>query len=147
MSKYYYDGTPQKESFFAAHVKLITFLIVIGLFLLICGPIFVMSAVEYWGAGMDTRPKMTTTDVITISEWDQTLELKQITQYACREKVGQHEIHVTVEIEPHYTMVVRADKNTRVVIYCELLNNDTNEQLNVLTDDIRAYIKHVEQYD
>lgn len=147
MSKYYYDGTPQKESFFAAHVKLITFLIVIGLFLLICGPIFVMEAVEYWGAGMDTRPKMTTTDVITISEWDQTLELKQITQYACREKVGQHEIQVTVEIEPRYTMMVRADKNTRVVIYCELLNNDTNEQLDVLTDDIRAYIKHVEQYD
>ena len=136
------------KQFISNHVKLVTFLTVITLFLLICGPIFVLEAREYWGAGMDTRKEMTSNDVIVLSELDETLYVDQITgKYRCKEKVGKNEIRVTVEIKPRYTLDIRADKNTRVIVYCELLDNENNEQLNVLTDDIRSYIKHVEKYD
>lgn len=137
----YSDGTEKTETFFSTHVRLITFLITIGVFLLIFGPIFVLEAKEYFGQDNDARPKMQLYDVITLSEQDSEIFKKQLTKYQCSESVqeGENTTLIRIDIEPHYRLFATTDDQTGVVVFCELLNEKTGYKLDVLTDDLRAY--------
>ena len=143
-----YSDKPKKESFFANHVKLITFLIVIGVFLLITVPIFVMNATRWFGAGMDTRPKMTQRDVILLSELEmEAIPLDRVTQFACEEDIELNVIKVEVKIDPHYTMYVVANKNTHRIVSCRLVNEKRSEEKDVLKDDMQAYFDYVKRFE
>ena len=130
----------QTETFATRNVRLITFLITLGVFLAVFLPIAYMEAREYFRQGEDTRPKMTTYDLVVLSEQPE-IRVEQLRKFACEEKKqsGQNFVLITIEIDPHYTVMASADTATGVVGYCHVLNNETNEELDVLTEDLRAY--------
>ena len=131
------------ENFFTRNVRLMTFLITIGMFLVVVGPIFVLEASEYWGKGGDARPDMTTGDLIVLSDIKGALRVSDITKFSCdeRDQDGTPYVLVTVDIEPHYTMMASAEKATGKVIYCEVLSNETGEKVDVLTGDVRLFLQ------
>jgi hypothetical protein len=135
------DTKGQTETFFTRHVHLLTFLITIGMFLLVLGPIFVLEAKHYFGQEQDGRPQMKLYEVITLSEQDGDLFKKQLTKYMCEESVqeGKNTTLIRIDIEPHYRLFATTDDLTGVVVYCKLLNEDTGDEINVLEDDVRAY--------
>ena len=134
--------TGSTESFFSRHVKLITFLATVGVFLAIFGPIFVLEAKDYFGQDEDTRPEMKLYDLVLLSEQEGGIALKQLTQYACMETTSDDGSVVVVKIsfaDDRYMVIATADKNTGMVVECQVLDNDTNQQLDVLNDDLRAH--------
>ena len=128
------------ESFASRNVRMITFLITLGVFLAAFLPIAYMEAREYFRQGEDTRPQMTVYELVVLSEQPE-IRLAQLQKFACEtdKKSGQNFVLITIQIDPHYTVMASADTATGVVGYCHLLNNETNEELDVLVDDIRAY--------
>ena len=137
----YSEGSEKTATFFSTHVRLITFLITVGVFLLIFGPIFVLEAKEYFGQDSDARPKMQLYDVITLSEQNSDILKKQLTQYQCDEskQEGENTTLIRIYLEPYYILMATTDDQTGVVVYCTLLNDKTGTKLNVLEDDLRAY--------
>ena len=141
----YYNDTKRKDSFFATHVKLITFLIVVAVFLLLFGGIFVMNAREWFGG--DTRPAMTKRDVVLLStmELDSGISIDTVTQFECKETVGQTYIEVILEVEPDYTVIIIANPNTKIITSGRLLNNTRNEAKDLFEDDIEAYFSYLDK--
>ena len=130
------------ENFFTRHVKLLTFLITVGVFLAIFGPIMVLEADSRWGHTDDTRPLMTSDDLIALqTSSGGAIQWKKLTQYACdeNEQEGEGLVLLTVDIAPHYTMIATGNINTGLLEYGEILSNQTGERANILTDDLRAY--------
>lgn len=146
----YEDTKPRKtEGFFSNHVKLMTFLIVIAVFLLIAGPLFILNATK-WFSPKDTRPEMTQRDVIWLSNLQKEsgeIVLDKVTQFACEETTEASYIRVTVSIKPSYTMIVLANKDTRLISSCTLVHNSRNETKDVFRDDIKAYFEYVSKYE
>ncbi|MBQ7346957.1 MAG: hypothetical protein IJW55_03295 [Clostridia bacterium] len=128
------------ETFFSRNVRLITFLITLGVFLAAFLPIAYLEAREYFGQDADTRPKMTTYDLIILSEQPE-IKMSQLTKFACEEsrQEGQNFSLIQLYIEPNYIVMASADTATGMVVYCKMLNNETNEEIDVLEDDVRAY--------
>ena len=126
------------ETFFTRHVRLITFLITLGVLLAVFLPIAYMEAKEYYGQHSDSRPKMEIYDLVILSEQPEILP-KQLTKYACIESKKTGFSLIEIEIEPHYTVYASVDAETGTVVYCSLLNHETNEKIDVLTADLRAY--------
>ena len=144
MSKYYSDNQ-RKDSFFATHVKLITFLSVVIVFLLVFGGVFVMNARE-WFSG-DTRPAMTKRDVVLLSSMklDSGIPVDRVTQYQCKETVGQSYIEVVLEVEPDYTVLIIAHPSTKIITSGRLINNKRNETKDIFEDDIEAYFSYLDK--
>ena len=134
--------TRKTESFFSRHARLITFLATLGVFLAIFGPIFVLEAKDYFGAGADTRPDMKLYDLILLSEQEDDLTLRQLTKYACKETVSDDKATTVVKVEVdngRYLVIATANRSTGKVVECQMLDNETNVQLDVLKDDLRAH--------
>ena len=141
----YYKGNQRKDSFVANHIRLITFLSVVGVFLLVFGSIFVMNA-RQWFSG-DTRPAMTKRDVVLLSSMklDTGIPVDRVTQYQCKETVGQSHIEVILEVEPDYTVVIEAHPNTKIITAGRLINNKRNETKDIFEDDIEAYFSYLDK--
>ena len=144
MSNYYKDNQ-RKDSFVANHIRLITFLSVVGVFLLVFGSIFVMNA-KQWFSG-DTRPAMTKRDVVLLSSMklDTGIPVDRVTQYQCKETVGQSHIEVVLQVEPDYTVVIEAHPNTKIITAGKLINNKRNETKDIFEDDIEAYFSYLDK--
>ena len=134
------DTKGKTETFFTRHVRLITFLITLSVLLAVFLPIAYMEAKEYYGQHKDSRPKMEVYDLVILSE-QPAIHRKQLTKFACveSEKRDQNFCLIQIEIEPHYTVFASADLLTGEVVYCTILNHETNETIDVLTADLRAY--------
>lgn len=144
MSNYYSDRK-RKDSFVANHIRLITFLSVVTVFLLVFGGIFVMNAREWFGG--DTRPAMTKRDVVLLSSMklDSGIPVDRVTQYHCKETVGQSHIEVVLEVEPDYTVVIVAHPSTKIITSGRLINNKRNETKDIFEDDIEAYFSYLDK--
>ena len=144
MSNYYRDNQ-KKDSFFSTHIKLITFLSVVLVFLLVFGGVFVMNAREWFGG--DTRPAMTERDVVLLStmKLDSGISIEKVTQFECKETVGQTHIEVIVEVESDYTLIVKANPNTKIITEGKLINNKRNETKDLFEDDIEAYFSYLDK--
>lgn len=132
---------PRKtENFFSRNVKLITFLITVGVFLAVFGPIMMLEAKDYFGQENDGRPQMTAYDLTLLSEQG-AINLNRLTKYACEESEpdGQNFVMIQIDIEPCYKLFASASKGTGAVEYCKILNLETNEEIDVLTTDMRVY--------
>lgn len=129
------------ENFFTRNIKLMTFLITVGVFLLVFAPIAVMEASVYWGENADARPDMTTSDLIRLSDQKSVLRVADITKFTCDERDQEGYVLVTVDIAPHYTMMASAEKGTGKVIFCEVLSNKTSEKVDLLTEDVRLFLQ------
>ena len=133
------------ENFFTRNVRLITFLVTLGVFLALFLPIAIPKVREYWGQEVDTRDKLTLQRLVTLSEQKDGIALRQLTEYQCEEQEKDFEIWCYIDVEPCYQVLAVADKKTRLVVYCTLLNVDTGESVDVLTEDIRAYVNGISQ--
>ena len=135
------DTKGKTENFFSRNVRLITFLCCIAVFLVIFGPIAVLEARDYLTAEHDTRPQMTLNDVIGLSDWKGNISASQIKKFACDEQDKDDVIYYYIDIEPYYMLLSVADKNTGKLIYCELSNLDTGKTVDVLKEDVRAFLQ------
>ena len=140
----YYSGE-KKPSFFSTHIKLITFLSVILVFLLAFGSIFVMNAKE-WFSG-DTRPNMTRSDLIFLStlELESGIPIDRVTQFESEENKSNEAIEVVLEVEEDFTVKVYANPNTRLILSGVLINNKRNETRDLFNDDINQYFDYLDK--
>lgn len=134
------DTKGKTETFFTRNVRLLTFLITLGVLLVAFLPIAYLEAREYYGQRNDSRPKMQVYDLVILSEQPE-IQGKQLTKFACEENNQKDKgfCLVQIEIEPQYTVFASVDTMTGKVVYCTMLNNETNEKIDVLTADLRAY--------
>ena len=137
----YYATAGQTENFFSRNVRLITFLITIGVLLVILGPIAVLEAKDYFVPDYDSRPQMTKGDVIRLSQLDGYIPHSAITKFACVEDDHDYEVYYYIDIEPSYKLLAIAEKKSGVLIYCQLSNLDTGESVDVLSEDVEAFFK------
>jgi hypothetical protein len=134
------DTKGKTENFFSRNVKLITFLCCIAVFLLIFGPIAVLEARDYLTRDYDTRPQMTLNDAIMLSDQNGNIRATQVEKFAGEKKVNPDGFYYYIDIEPHYQLLAVADKNTGMLIYCQIANLDTGETVDVLKEDVRAFL-------
>jgi len=134
----YYATAGKTENFFTRNVRLITFLITLGVLLVILGPIAVLEAKNYFVPDYDSRPQMTKADVIRISQMNYIPE-KAIREFASVEDEHDYEIYYYIDIEPNYKLLAIADKKSGMLIYCQLSNLGTGESVNVLEEDVEAF--------
>ncbi len=132
------DTAGQTENFFTRHVKLITFLVTVGLFLVVVGPILIFGVAQDWMEPHDL-PKMKVEDVIALSEQNTNLKLSQFTCFEGEMQEWSFGDYYVIEIGSRYTLVCGADPKTEVVFYCELKDSVTERQLDVMNEDMRAY--------
>ena len=133
---------PKKtESFFSRNVRTITFLICITLFLIAFVPIAVLEAYDYLSKLGDVRPDMTLIDVIALSDRDGAISVSQISGFSGTESKGDDTTYYYFDIEPYYTVLAVADNDTKMLLYCQLANLETGETVDVLKEDVRAFLE------
>ena len=130
----------KKENFFSANVRLITFVITVAVFLGLFLLLEIPNIKDYWRQYTDMRDTMTIQRLVVLSEQDAISE-RQIKEYRSKTNDDEYETWYYFDIEPHYQVIAVVDKNTDLVIYCNLLNEKTGERIDVLKDDLRAYIE------
>ncbi len=150
------DTVGKTENFFTRHVKLITFLICIAVFLTFFGPLTIFTVIRYIEERMDTRIPMTEEDLIALSELDRDLYFSDIEGYKGIKDIKTNKYEVEVdgktetreeEVEIYYYMDIGADYtalaiaeiDTEKIIYFQLSNKRTQWKADVLKDDIRAF--------
>ena len=133
------------ETFFSTHVRLITFLITLSVFLFGFLLLEIPNIKERWGQYADMRDPMTIQRLVVLSEQESGISERQIKEYKSKVDEGEYEIYYYFDIEPHYEVIAVVDKNTRLVIYCNLLNESNGDKVDVLTEDLRAYLEAQQQ--
>ena len=142
------------ETFFTRNVKLITFLICLGVFLALFGPITVFTVINYIEERQDERPVMSEEELLALSELDRDLYYSDIKVFKGREDVKTIEVSVdgggtqTKEVEIYYyfdvgedySALAIADIDTGKIIYFRLNNKNTQRKADVLKDDIRSFL-------
>lgn len=142
MKKHYNpDAAGKTETFFTRHVRLITFLICTGVFLVLFLPmaIFGIDMVIDW-AERDERPQMTVEDVIRLSETNRDLYLSDLTVYEGELSEFEYETHYVIEIAPRYYLRAVAELNTNKIVYFQMVNFDNDQRVDVLKEDVRAFL-------
>ena len=129
------------ENFFTTHVRLITFLITLSVFLFGFLLLEIPNIKERWGQYADMRDPMTIQRLVVLSEQESGIAERQLKEYKSKVDDGEYETYYYFDIEPHYEVVAVVDKNTRLVIYCTLLNESNGDRVDVLTEDLRAYLE------
>ena len=132
------------ENFFSTHVRLITFLITLSVFLFGFLLLEIPNIKERWGQYADMRDPMTIQRLVVLSEQESGISERQIKEYKSRVDDDEYETYY-FDIEPHYQVIAVVDKNTRLVIYCNLLNESNGDRVDVLTEDLRAYLEAQQQ--
>ena len=133
------------ENFFSTHVRLITFLITLSVFLFGFLLLEIPNIKERWGQYADMRDPMTVQRLVVLSEQESGISERQIKEYKSRVDDDEYETYYYFDIEPHYEVIAVVDKNTRLVIYCNLLNESNGDRVDVLTEDLRAYLEAQQQ--
>ena len=133
------------ENFFSTHVRLITFLITLSVFLFGFLLLEIPNIKERWGQYADMRDPMTIQRLVVLSEQESGISERQIKEYKSRVDDDEYETYYYFDIEPHYQVIAVVDKNTRLVIYCNLLNESNGDRVDILTEDLRAYLEAQQQ--
>ncbi len=137
------------ETFVTAHVRLLTFLICMAVFLALAGP---WSFFRIRDAVLEhresKRASMTVQDVIALSSSARTPELSDVDKYRGERSEWGNEVHYTAEIEDEYLLYAVANSDTQKIIYmtlthlhCETSNESDARMADVLKDDIAAFIR------
>ena len=130
---------PQKtETFFTRHVRLITFLVCITLFLLAFWPIAMPQIRSFYHKG-DLRPPMSENDVIQVSRIGYQLREAQIAQYISNKVDMGYSNYYYVDVEGEYELLAGFAKDTGLLIFCHLSNRETDEKIDVLKGDVQAF--------
>ena len=135
------------ESFGFRNVKTITFLVVIALFLCVFIPVGVIGIQDFidFFDPANKLPEMTLEDVAVLSEKDAVLFLEDVSRF--RGKTGEWTIGLlyTVEIGEDYILRAVASHVDQRLESCVLTNLKTGDEVDVLKDDVRAFLREQEQ--
>lgn len=151
------DTAGKTENFFTRNVKLITFLICVGVFLAFFGPITVFTIINYIEERADNRPVMTEEELIALSELDRDLYFSDIEKFKGTKDVKSYkypveveggtemreeevEIYYYLDIGEDYTALAISEIDTGKIIYFQLSNKKTLWKADVLKDDIRSFL-------
>ncbi len=142
----YNETTGKTETFFSRHVKLITFLICIGVFLAIFAPIAVLEAHDYLtGLNLKTKPDMMLVDVVRFSEQNGKVYAKQFEEFDCEIHKSGDTVIYSADIETCYSFYAVADSSTGKVTAFYLTDKERDETVNVLTDNVKAFLMEKEE--
>ena len=131
------------ENFFTRHVKLITFLLCMTVFLAGFIPVAVIGINDFieWTKPDSDLPVMTKEDVIKLSEQNEVF-FSQITCYQGETGDFGYEIHYTAPVEDGYYVVAVADKYANnKLLYLYVHKEGTTVKADVLRDDIREFFR------
>ena len=136
------------ENIFTRHVKLITFLVCMAVFLAGFIPVAVIGINDFieWTKPDSDLPTMTQEDVIKLSEQQGEIFFSQITCYAGESGEFTHQTSYTVPVEGGYYLVAYADKwNHNKLDYLVIHKEGSDIKADVLRDDIRNFFRRNNQ--
>ncbi len=153
------DTVGKTETFFTRHVKLITFLCCLGVFLAIFGPWSVFRIVDYIKEKSDDRIVMTGQDLLALSEMDRNLYYNDIKGFKCEEKINSHRYNTEISegvtevivedkeiycyflnVDGRYNALAIVDIQSQMVIYFRVTDSKSDLKANVLTDNIADFL-------
>lgn len=135
------------ESFGSRNVKTITFFVVIAVFLCAFIPIGVIGIRQFsdFFDPANKLPEMTLEDVVALSEREEILFLEDVSCFRGEQGEWRIGIFYTVEIGTDYTLSAVASHVDQRLESCVLTNLNTGETVDVLTEDVRAFLQAQEQ--
>lgn len=142
------------ETFFTRNVRLITFLICLGVFLALFGPLTVFTVINYIEERKDTRPVMSEEELLALSELDRDLYFSDIEGFKGLKdvktiavsvdgggtEIKEVEIYYYFDIGEDYSALAIAEIDTGKIIYFRLNDKNTQWKADVLKDDIRSFL-------
>ena len=136
----YEDTTGKTETFWTRHIKLITFLIVIAVFLALFGPYNVFDLAKSINEKREIEGRITMEEVIALGDLRGTIYLKQLTKYSGELSDLQQLSMYTMDIDDRYMLIATAEKPSGRVIYLHLNDRQTKQTIDIRAEDVRAFL-------
>ena len=130
------DTAGKTEKFATRNVRLITFLVCIGIFLAVFGPISVFQIKEYLENRSDSSPEMTLEELEALTDGGKELLFSEFTKYKGDLQDWDFEVCYIIRIAPHYRVIVGARDKTSKVEYITVRNLETGEEADLLKQDV-----------
>jgi hypothetical protein len=132
------------REFINNHLRLVTFLITLAIILALFIPIAYYESKEYFSDRGDTRPEMTTGDLILLADDGQkgTLKPADFTKYKCVERETNEDKYVDyiIEIDDTYRVMVGFNTETGEMLFFVMSDSETHAKIDILNGgDLRAY--------
>lgn len=126
------DTKGETETFFTRNVKLITFLICLGVFLAIFGPISVFRIMDYIEEKSSKGSPMTTEDVLSLAQRHDALYLSDFEGY---EKGVETETFYLIDVAPHFIVSVSAASEDARIDHFTVTNTETDKKVDIMAED------------
>lgn len=154
------DTVGKTETFFTRHVRLITFLICLAVFLVFFGPISVFTIRSWIEEKNDTRIPMTEEDLLALSQLDRKLYFSDISRFRGEKDINMQkykvdlangteireepvELYYYINIGDRYTALAIADFETEEIIYFRVNDRKRHIHADLLTDDIYLFLQGI----
>ena len=128
------------ENFGTRNVRLITFLVVLGIFLAVAGPVSIFQ-IKRWLDKKETSGKtMTAEELLHLTESGEPLTFATFRAYAGRYSKNDSQQSFVIDFD-HYTVRIVADPETDALISCRLYDlNIRDSGIDLLRENPRAYL-------
>ena len=124
------------RNFISNHIRLVTFLVVLALFLAVFIPVAYYESKDYLEDRGDTRAYMNTSDLQRLADQAPkgTLKPADFTKYRCAELQAGDEkyAYYFLEVEPCYNVMVAFNKDTNNLMYFVVADFETDQEIDVL---------------
>ena len=133
------------REFINNHLRLVTFLITVALFLAVFIPVAYYESKDYFSDRGDTRPAMTTGDLILLGDevGKGTLKPSDFTKYRCVERETNKDKYVDyiIEIDDTYRVMVGFNTETNELLFFVMSDSETDQTVDILHGgDLRTYL-------
>lgn len=132
------DTIGKTENFATRHVKLITFLICLTVFLALAGPWSVFRIVDWYRER--NAKTMTVTDVVKLSE-KEGLALSDITSFRGDASNGASGNGYTIQFD-HYILQALQEKDGTELYFCQITDIRSGETVDLLNGDVKAFFEN-----
>ena len=135
------------RNFINNHLRLFTFLITLAVVMAFFIPIAYYESKDYFSNRGDSRPAMTTGDLILLADevGKGTLKPSDFTKYRCVERETNDDQYVDyiIEIDDAYRVMVGFNVETNEMLFFVMSDSDTDAKVDILNDgDLRAYFSN-----
>ena len=132
------------RKFINDHLRLVTFLVTLALFMAVFIPIAYYESKDYFSVRGDVRPEMTTGDLIVLADrvGERTLTPSDFSKYRCVERESEDGKYVNyiIEIDDVYRVMVDFNVETNEMLVFMLSDSETDQSVDILHGgDLRAY--------
>lgn len=138
MKPSYIATAGKTENFFTRNVRLITFLICIGVFLAIFGPLSVFHIYQYVTEQSDTRAEMTVDDLRALAVSPKTVRPEDLDKFLGEvgsNTVGDLRCEVyQIDVGERYFLIASFESANQKPFYMTLTDVETHEELDLLED-------------